>query len=95
MPADGSWARRSPNPSPRWALEEMLAERGLGEGLLRAQEPSAAMAVLSVRSGLTVWCRDNLIWWWTEDRLRCERVPTDLIEVAEQIICACAEMDRT
>jgi hypothetical protein len=78
-----------------WALEEMLVERGLEEGLLRAQEPSAGMAVLSVRSGLTVWCRDNLIWWWTEDRLRRERMPTDLIEVAEEIICACAEMDRS
>jgi len=78
-----------------WALEEMLVERGLGEGLLRAQEPSAGMAVLSVRSGLTVWCRDRLIWWWTQDRLRCEQVPTDLVEVAEQVICACAEMDRS
>src|SRR5215831_11029586 len=73
-----------------WALEEMLVERGLGEGLLRAQEPSAAMAVLSVRSGLTVWCRDSLIWWWTQDRLRCELVPTDLVEVAEQVIRTCA-----
>jgi len=78
-----------------WALEEMLAARGLEEGLLRAQEPSAGMAVLSVRSGLTVWCQDNLIWWWTQDRLRRERVPTDLVEVAEQVTCACAEMDRT
>jgi len=76
-----------------WALEEMLAERGLGTGLLRAQEPSAGMAVLSVRSGLTVWCRDGLIWWWTRDRRRCERAPTDLVEVAEQVVCACAEMD--
>jgi hypothetical protein len=76
-----------------WALEEMLAERGLGEGLLRAQAPSTGMAVLSVRPGLTVWCRDDLIWWWTQDRLRCERAPTDLVEVAEQITCACAEMD--
>ena len=78
-----------------WALEEMLGERGLEEGHLRAQEPSAGMAVLSVRSGLTVWCQDNLIWWWTQDRLRRERVPTDLVEIAEQVICACAEMDRS
>ena len=77
-----------------WALEEMLAERGLGLGLLRAQEPSAGMSVLSVRSGLTVWCRDNLIWWQSPDRRRCERVATDLVEVAEQLVCACAEMDR-
>jgi hypothetical protein len=77
-----------------WALEEMLVERGLGAGLLRAQEPSAGMSVLSVRSGLTVWCRDNLIWWLAPDGRRREQVPTDLVEVAEQIICASAEMDR-
>ena len=41
------------------ALEEMLVERGLGGGLLRAQEPSAGMSVLSVRCGLTVWCREQ------------------------------------
>jgi hypothetical protein len=72
----------------------MLVERGLGVGLLRAQDPSAGMSVLSVRTGLTVWCRDNLIWWWTRDRRRYQQVPTDLVEVAERIVCACAEMDR-
>jgi hypothetical protein len=75
------------------ALEEMLAERGLGGGLLRAQEPSAGMSVLSVRYGLTVWCRDSAIWWRSPDGRQAEQVPTDLVEVAEQIVCACAEMD--
>jgi hypothetical protein len=76
------------------ALEEMLAERGLGGGLLRAQEPSEGMSVLSVRYGLTVWCRDNAIWWRSPDGRQSEQVPTDLVEIAEQIVCACAEMDR-
>ena len=76
------------------ALEEMLAERGLGGGLLRAQEPSAGMSVLSVRYGLTVWCRDNAIWWRSPGGRQSEQVPTDLVEIAEQIVCACAEMDR-
>jgi hypothetical protein len=76
------------------ALEGMLAERGLGAGLLRAQEPSAGMSVLSVRCGLTVWCRDSAIWWRSPDGRHSEQVPTDLVEVAEQIVCACAEMDR-
>ena len=76
------------------ALEEMLAERGLGGGLLRAQEPSERMSVLSVRCGLTVWCRSNVIWWRSPDGRHAEQVPTDLVEVAEQIVCACAEMDR-
>jgi hypothetical protein len=72
----------------------MLVERGLGGGLLRAQEPSEGMSVLSVRYGLTVWCRSNAIWWRSPDGRQSKQVPTDLVEVAEQIVCACAEMDR-
>jgi hypothetical protein len=76
------------------ALEEMLAERGLGGGLLRAQAPSAEMSVLSVRCGLTVWCRDTVIWWQAPDGRREQRVPTDLVDTAEQLVSICAEMDR-
>jgi hypothetical protein len=76
------------------ALEEMLTERGLGDGLLRVQEPSAEMALLSVRYGLTVWCRGSVIWWWTPDGRREQRVPTDLVDVAEQVVGLSAEMDR-
>jgi hypothetical protein len=74
-------------------LEGMLVARGLGGGLLRAQEPSEGMSVLSVRYGLTVWCRENTIWWRSPDGRQSEQVPTDLVETAEQIVCACAEMD--
>ena len=76
------------------ALEEMLVERGLGGGLLRAQEPSEGMSVLSVRYGLTVWCRGNVIWWRSPGGRQSRHVPTDLVEVAEQIVCSCAELDR-
>ena len=76
------------------ALEGMLVGRGLGGGLLRVQEPSAEMAVVSVRCGLTVWCRDNMIFWRTPDGGLEKRVPTDLEDIAEQLICTCAEMDR-
>jgi hypothetical protein len=72
----------------------MLAERGLGGGLLRAQEPSAGMSVLSVRYGLTVWCRATAIWWRSPDGRQSRQVPTDLVEIAEQIVRACTEMDR-
>jgi hypothetical protein len=75
------------------ALEEMLVERGLGGGLLRVQEPSAEMSVLSVRCGLTVWCRDAVISWRTPDGRDERRVPTDLVDTAEQLVCLCAEMD--
>ncbi len=76
------------------ALEGMLVERGLGGGLLRVQEPSAEMSVLSIRCGLTVWCRDTAIWWRAPDGRNERRVPTDLVDTAEQIVCTCAEMDR-
>jgi hypothetical protein len=76
------------------AVEGMLAERGLGGGLLRVQEPSAEMAVVSVRCGLTVWCRDNMIFWRTPDGRLERRVPTELEDITEQLICTCAEMDR-
>jgi hypothetical protein len=75
------------------ALEEMLVERGLGGGLLRAQEPSAGMSVLSVRCGLTVWCKDTVIWWRTRDGRYEQRVPSDLVDTAEEIVSICAEMD--
>jgi hypothetical protein len=74
-------------------LEGMLVERGLGGGLLRVQEPSAAMSVLSVRYGLTVWCRDTVISWRAPDGHDERRAPIDLVDAAEQLVCLCAEMD--
>jgi hypothetical protein len=40
-----------------------------------------------------VWCRNSAIWWRSPDGRQSEQVPTDLVEIAEQIVCACAEMD--
>jgi hypothetical protein len=74
-------------------LEIMLTERGLGGRLLRADEASAGMSVLSVRVGLTVWCRERVIWWQAADGSYEQRVPTDLVETAERIVCTCEEMD--
>ena len=75
------------------ALEGMLTERGLGGGLLRVQEPADQMSVLSIRCGLTVWCRHTGIWWRTPDGRNERRVPSDLEDTAEQLVCLCAEMD--
>jgi hypothetical protein len=89
------WLRRSrlaPCQSSR-ALEAMLTDRGLGPRLLRAEEPTAAMSVLSIRPGLTVWCRDRVIWWQTSEGCYEQRVPTDLIDTAEKIVCTCQEME--
>jgi hypothetical protein len=74
-------------------LEAMLTDRGLGPRLLRAEEPTAALSVLSIRPGLTVWCRDRVIWWQTGEGGYEQRVPTDLVDTAEKIICTCQEME--
>jgi hypothetical protein len=93
VPGPQCGARLAPGRAAR-ALEGMLAERGLGGGLLRAQAPSAEVSVLSVRCGLTVWCRDTVIWWRTPDGRYEERVPTDLVDTAEELVSICEEMDR-
>jgi hypothetical protein len=51
------------------------------------------MSVLSIRVGLTVWCRDRVIWWQAADGRYEQRVPTDLVETAGRIVCTCEEMD--
>lgn len=74
-------------------LEAMLIDRGLGKGLLRAAEPGDAMSVLSVRSGLSVWCRDSMIWWRNRDGSYEQRVPADLVDTSEKIVCTCEELE--
>lgn len=90
------WARRSrlgPCQAAR-ELAAMLADRGLGDGLMVANEPAAGMAVLSARCGLTVWCRDRVICWRTRVGRYQRQSVTDLIDTAEQIVSACEEMER-
>ena len=69
-------------------LEQDLGTRGFGGRLVRADDPAADMAVLSIAGGLTVWCRSAAAW------LRATGVPAqqwsycDLVEVAEQAVQA-------
>jgi hypothetical protein len=69
-------------------LEKDLGARGFGDKLVRADDPGADMAVLSIASGLTVWCRSGAAW------LRAPGAPVqqwryyDLVEVAEQAVRA-------
>lgn len=69
-------------------LEKDLGTRGFGDKLVRADDPGADMAVLSIASGLTVWCRTGAAW------LRAPGTPVqqwsyyDLVEVAEQAVQA-------
>jgi hypothetical protein len=72
-------------------LEAGLVARGFGGKngkMVRADDPVADMAVLSVCGGLTVWCRAGLAWLRgpgvTDRHWRCD----DLVEVAEQTVQA-------
>jgi anti-sigma regulatory factor (Ser/Thr protein kinase) len=80
-----------PPVTPRQAadnLEEMLSDRGFGGRLVRADAPGGRMSVLSVSRELTVWCHTGKISWQRPDG-GYERLPiTDLVEAAEQIVCA-------
>ena len=74
-------------------LEAMLAERGLGENLLRNGEAGAGISVLSVRRGLTVWCLPNTVMWRASSGIYEQRMLTDLEDTAERIVSLCEEMD--
>ena len=74
-------------------LEAMLADRGLGENVLRAGEEGTGISVLSVRRGLTVWCLPNGILWRARDGIYEQRALTDLEDTAERIVSLCEEMD--
>jgi hypothetical protein len=69
-------------------LEQDLGTRGFSGRLVRADDHAADMAVLSIASGLTVWCRSATAW------LRAPGVPPkqwgydDLVEVEEQAVQA-------
>jgi hypothetical protein len=69
-------------------LEKDLSTRGFSGRLVRADDHGADMAVLSIASGLTVWCRAAAAW------LRAPGVPAqhwsycDLVEVGEQAVQA-------
>ena len=71
----------------------MLVNRGLGGSLLRAEEASAGISVLSVRHGLTVWCRADRISWRNRAGSYEHRLLTDLEDTVEQIVCLCEELD--
>jgi hypothetical protein len=76
-------------------LEAGFAARGFRDKAVRSDDPGTDMAVLSVCSGLTVWCRAGLSW------LRGPGVSGkhwgygDLIEVAEQAVQAYETLSET
>jgi hypothetical protein len=73
-------------------LEAMLGSRGLGGRLVRADEPGAAVSVLSVSRDLTVWCHSGIASWRSSDGSYHRQAMTDLVDVAEQIVWAHEEL---
>jgi hypothetical protein len=51
------------------------------------------MSVLSVGCGLTVWCREDVIWWRAQDGRYQRRVPADLVDICEQVVTFCMQRD--
>jgi hypothetical protein len=69
-------------------LEDGLAARGFGGRMVRADDQRADMAVLSVCSGVTVWCRAGMAWLRAPGLNGQRWNYSDLVEVAEQTVQA-------
>jgi hypothetical protein len=74
-------------------LQSMLDARGIGERIVRSDAPASGMSVLSVRRGLTVWCRSRVVSWTTRSGRRECRAFYDLIDAAEQIVSQHEDLD--
>ncbi len=72
-------------------LERMLSERGI-DHIVRADAPASGMSVLSIRRGLTVWCRSRVVSWTGRADRREWRAFSDLVDAAERIVCAYEEL---
>lgn len=86
-PAAG-WPVRMTASEAMTELEAGFAARGFGGKVVRAYDPGADMAVLSICSGLTVWCRAGLAWLRAPGANGRHWGYGDLIEVAEQAVQA-------
>jgi hypothetical protein len=75
-------------------LQEMLDERGFGgSALVRSDSPGADVSVLSVRRGLTLWCRSGSVSLTGPGGYRERWGYADLVEVTEQTIWRYEELD--
>jgi hypothetical protein len=69
-------------------LEQDLRTRGFSGRLVRADDPAADMAVLSIAGGLTVWCRSAAAWLRAPGAAARQWSYSDLVEVEEQAVQA-------
>jgi hypothetical protein len=67
-------------------LERDLSARGFGGRLVRADDYAADMAVLSIATGLTVWCRSAVAWLRAPGVAAQQWSYCDLVEVGEQAV---------
>ncbi len=67
-------------------LEADLGSRGLRGKMVRADDPGADMSVLSVSSGLTIWCRSAAAWLRAPGIAVQQWSYSDLVEVGEQAV---------
>ena len=69
-------------------LEQDLSTRGFTGRLVRADDHAGDMAVLSIASGLTVWCRSATAWLRAPGVAAQRWGYADLVEVGEQAVQA-------
>jgi len=69
-------------------LEWMLTDRGLGGSLVRTSEPGGAITVLSISRHLAVWNYGGVASWKAPEGGYVRRPIADLVDIAEQIVCA-------
>jgi hypothetical protein len=96
LSADVSATRANERLSARQAareLEVMLDERGVGDRLVRADQPASDISVLSVCRGLTVWCRSGIVSLTTAEGARERWNYADLVEAAEQTVQRYEELE--
>jgi hypothetical protein len=95
LSADVTAARASERLSARQAareLEAMLSERGFGR-LLRADQPTSDLSVLSVGRGLTIWCRSGEVSLSTPGGASLRWNYADLVEAAEHTVWHSEELE--
>jgi hypothetical protein len=91
VPAVGALPRGRPPATAKDAMTELekdLSARGFSGRLVRADDPGADMAVLSIASGLTVWCRSAAAWLRAPGVAVRQWSYCDLVEVEEQAVQA-------
>lgn len=96
LSADVSATRANERLSARQAARElqvMLDERGVGDRMVRADQPASDMSVLSVCRGLTVWCRSGIVSLTTAEGARERWNYADLVEAAEQTVRRYEELE--